>query len=218
MFAPLLFPLILSSNANVKALSVSKKSVDSPPAPDRPAVLISSQQQQQQQRQQQPQSFAQPERQPIPPPSSAAPAASEPFAPSPLVSSFTEPLAAAFPAEDGGYEPDEGAAATKKHRKKSKERQAAGDFQASKSSESAPAAVDASKPPRFRKSDTQQPLEGSKPPLQRSGSNVSTGSVGSSVSQEFAAVSTQAALLAFKAARCRAHAFCSWFVLARVIG
>jgi hypothetical protein len=211
MFAPLLFSLILFPNANLKALSVSKKSVASPPAPDRPAVFISSQQQQQlqQQRQQQPQSFALPERQPIPPPSSAAPAASDPFAPSPLVSSFTEPLAAAFPAEDGGYEPDEGAAATKKHRKKSKERQAAGDFQASKSSESAPAAVDASKPPRFRKSDTQQPLEGSKPPLQRSGSNVSTGSVGSSVSQEFAAVSTQAALLAFKAARCCAHAFCS---------
>jgi hypothetical protein len=120
----------------------------------------------------------------------------------------SEPAVSAFPEDDGGYEPDDGANLTKKHRKKSKERQSSGDAQAQpKSSESAPAAGDASKPPRFRKSDPSlQHSEtvhaaGSKPQLQRTGSNASIGS-GSAASQEFSAVTNQATLLAFKAARC----------------
>ena len=127
----------------------------------------------------------------------------------------SEPPVAAFQADDGGYEPDEGVVASKKNRKKSKEREAAGDAQSlSKSSESAPVGADASKPPRFRKSGSkddpqQQQLEaaqggGSKPPLSRTGSNVSVGSAAG----DFSSVSHQATLLAFKAARCFAGGGC----------
>jgi hypothetical protein len=98
---------------------------------------------------------------------------------------------------------------TKKQRKKSKERVAAGDGQTlPKSSEPAPAAGDVSKPPRFRKTDAPPPqLEAAhaaagKPPMQRAGSGASVGSAGSAASQEFAAVASQAMLIAFKAARC----------------
>ncbi len=173
--------------------------------------LGQEQQQQQQQLVSQSNAKRQQEQPPIPPPNFQAPAASAPFSPSPLLSSSSEPLLPAFPTDDGGYEPDEGLNVTKKPRKKSKERLSAGDSQAaSKSSESGPTTGDASKPPRFRKSDPQQQQQqsetaqaaGSKPPLHRTGSNASTGSVGSAASQEFASLSAQTTLLAFKAARC----------------
>ena len=207
-------------NARLLQLSVSSKSVSTSAAPQLAAAMPSSLpvkgSQQQQQQQQFHSSLQQPQqRPPIPPPSSQILAASAPIAPSPLPSFPSEPPVAAFQADDGGYEPDEGVVASKKNRKKSKEREAAGDAQSlSKSSESAPVGADASKPPRFRKSGSkddpqQQQLEaaqggGSKPPLSRTGSNVSVGSAGG----DFSSVSYQATLLAFKAARCCAGGGC----------
>ncbi len=186
------------------------KSVSNSPASEHSAALSSSVpikgQQQLPLQQQQPQPILFQPRPPTPPPSSQTPAFSAPFVPSPLVSLSSEPAVSAFPEDDGGYEPDDGANLTKKHRKKSKERQASGDAQVQSK------AGDVSKPPRFRKSDLSlQHSEtvhaaGSKPQLQRTGSNASIGS-GSAASQEFSAVANQASLLAFKAARCCTHRY-----------
>jgi hypothetical protein len=194
------------SNSCFQALSASSRPVPKTAAPT--ALLSSSlpaRGSQQQNQQQQlpsppPQAVLQQQRPPLPPPSTQA-LASAPFAPSPPVFLSSEPLSAAFPTDDGGYEPDDAASASKKQRKKSKERQAAGAaHDVPKSSESAPASGDVSKPPRFRKSDAPPPQAepqagGSRPPMQRAGSNTS---VGSAASQDLA---TQATLLAFKAAR-----------------